>query len=244
MTVRRSLTWLVPLALLVAGCGDSTDRGGALGDRVTCDGEYTFDPADLAQGASGIVSDSEVREALRVLYDESDMGDELGPGPFENGTDAVAYRVLGQDGDAIMLAIGRWPAEGPGRMGLYLAMQRDGETWAYLQGGRCQLRPVLVGDHASWVEMSPLGSLDHSSRTVRVGVVEQACTGGRKPGPYLDEPRVRTLGDKVVVYWTSTVEGSGTCVGPMPQPATLTLPRPLGDRDLYDGSVYPPRLVG
>ena len=91
----------MPLLLLLAsGCGSDTgSRGspGALGDRVTCDGEYTFDPADIARGANGIVGDAEVRRALTVLYDESDMGDELGPGPFEDGMDAVEYRVLGQD---------------------------------------------------------------------------------------------------------------------------------------------------
>lgn len=117
-----------------------------------------------------------------------------------------------------------------------------GELRAQGWGG-CRPEPVLPRD-STWVELQRVGAVDPGSTTVPVQISEHACTGGRDPGPHLDEPYVVEDDTSVVVCWRGTgLGGFATCPGNPTVERTLTLKKPLGDRELLDGSTYPPRPV-
>jgi hypothetical protein len=76
-------------------------------------------------------------------------------------------------------------------------------------------------------------------------VHELACTSGRDPSDFLQEPRIVQSDESVTVYWTSIpAEGDQNCIGNPSVERTIELDEPLGDRALLDGSTYPPSPVG
>jgi hypothetical protein len=110
--------------------------------------------------------------------------------------------------------------------------------------GSCRLTPVL-DQRAKWANLSaPAGGLDRTTTSPTVGVTEIECTSGRDPSAFLNEPYVVETEESVTVYWTSEPpRGAQNCIGNRPVDRTLTLDEPLGERELLDGSVYPPHPV-
>jgi hypothetical protein len=157
----------------------------------------------------------------------------LGEYEDERGGVTVAFAILGPDG--------------PGPDTDILAGRRADGRWMVCSAGPCFPEPVLAGDRRDmmWVNVqAPDAGIDREAKVVGVRVVEAQCTGSRDPRPFLHEPVVVESETDVTVYWTSTPPGAATCPGNSPFPVELTLPSPLGDRTLLDGSMYPPREIG
>jgi hypothetical protein len=141
---------------------------------------------------------------------------------------------------------GTWTAAGPGRDALVVSYDRTAGGLRWSGHGQCaQLAPVLPDGGSDWVAVSaPEGGLDRTTADLPVRVMENQCTGARNPLPFLHEPVVEEGPDRVVVSWTSSVpRGGATCPGNPWTDTVLHLDAPLGDRELVDGSTWPPTTV-
>lgn len=238
--MRRLL--LVSLLVLLSGCGEdgppqATDDPS---DEpvISCGGGGPGWPVSAMDG--GIdheTPDDDIDAALAKSQDE--MGID---GPMRGG----GWIVLAEDDDSLTLGTGHWSADGPERGALVVGYDRtdDGLEWA--GHGDCnRLAPVLP-DGQDWVEVTaPDGGLDRTATDLPVLVMENQCTSGRDPLPYLNEPRIAEQDDRVVVSITSPwPKGGANCIGNPRTPYVLHLSEPLGDRTLLDGSTWPATVVG
>lgn len=261
MTVRRSLTWLLPLALWAVGCGgeardQARDPAQAPPSSTTPDvlvscfgGGEGWPPSATVDGIHASVSDAEIREGFRQLLADPAYAGELQISFLRDGADATKFHVVLEQGPTLTLALGHWTTAGPDAGSYIFTMTHGDAGWKWNGGGSCpQLGPTLADDAFSWVELSaPAGGVDRSATDLEIGVTEMACTGARDPLPHLNEPEVVEDDHEVTVYWTSRRDAPAgqafACPGPMPTMTTLHLDEPLGGRTLLDGSVYPPQPI-
>lgn len=252
------------MACLVAGCAGSTVAGepapggqetgrdpgwpltGAEGDvQLSCGSSGPGFPASaMTGGVDGLADPVEVEEALDRLAAEAGID---APTELLDTTAAEArWIVLGTGGSAegqLLVGTGPWGADGPGRGGEYVSLERADDAWRATGWGDCNLEPVLPSG-SSWVEVTSARRDASSATAVQVEVNERECVSGRDPGPFLQEPTVVEKTDTVVVYWTSeSPTGDQNCVGNPSVRRVLELDRPLGDRALLDGSTWPARQV-
>ena len=91
--------------------------------------------------------------------------------------------------------------------------------------------------------LDPAHPLDPTSRTVTVLATEQACAGGQPPTGRTIDPDVQQTAEGVTI--TVTVVGVGIATCPMNPafPVTVQLDKPLGSRQILDGSSHPPHQV-
>ena len=261
MTVRRTLTWLVPLALLAASCGGaesdlardpaqappSSESPPVL---VSCfGGGDGWPPTVTVDGIQASVTEAEIRDGFRALLADPRYAGELKLSFLRAGADDTKFHVLIEHGPDLTLALGNWTAAGPDPSSSIFSMSRTEDGWNWTGGASCpQLGPSLTDKDADWIELSaPRSGIDRSTSELPIGVTEMRCSGGRDPLPHLNEPEVVEDQKSVTVYWTSRSDSKpGTyfsCIGNLPTETTLHLDEPLGDRKLLDGSVYPPRPI-
>jgi hypothetical protein len=126
-----------------------------------------------------------------------------------------------------------------------LSFRKVRGRWKWMGSGGCILRSVR--NHLPAAEWnldfdSPLPSAGAEAITVRVE--ERSCTSGQQPYDRLQQPEVRYTDTAAFIsFWVTPLKGGQTCQGILPDPYELRLPAPLGDRRLYDGGTYPPRLI-
>src|SRR5690242_7764759 len=197
MTVRRTLTWLVPLALLAASCGGA--ESGLARDPaqappasesprvlVSCfGGSGGWPPSATVQGIDATVSDAEIRDGFRALLADPRYAGELKLSFLRDGADATRFHVLIENGPNLTLALGHWTAAGPDTSSSIFSMSRTADGWTWTGGASCpQLGPSLTEKGADWVELSaPKAGLDRSTAELPIGVTEMRCSGGRDPLP-------------------------------------------------------------
>jgi hypothetical protein len=262
---RATALLLLTLALALMGCGDdpgpSESAGTASGSGpastrsgfpdflVTEDEELVVScwsgigwPASLMPaGIEGALTDDDAKaiftELLALTDNPVDLATFLPDGPD------TEWRLLWRDGDEYVFGVGSWTADGPGPDGHILTAEDRADGWKWTGGGDCRVQPVLEEGHM-WVELHG-ADLDRSSTEPLIGLNEIECTSARDPSPYLHDPFVVETDRSVTVYWTSTPpEGGQTCPGNPRVRRPLPLDEPLGDRQLLDGSTYPPTPVG
>lgn len=264
--MRASRTsWLVAILAtgLLTGCGDQSDPAPTAdppdsapvatpsqspglpvlelaGEPVVNCGEALPWPVSaMPRGVPGPLDDTEIRRLFRDALDGPASMEFEHVLPDGVGSD---YRTLASTDDTVILGLGEWTARGPldGRGWAATIRLEDGD-WTISGFGDCHIEREYVEGHArvSIATAEPAGP-----RSVRLGILEQACTSGRDPLPHLHEPAVVETDDSVTVYLsTEPVRGGANCIGPAPTPYTLELDRPIGTRTLLDGSTYPARQV-
>ncbi len=214
---------------------------------VSCGGPPGWKPSVIEHGLVG-ADRRQFVPALKALVEES---------PTEAPRELVAaadiddapWRVVAMDGSEAVLSVGEdLDVVKP----VYLE-RRLGKWQVTSWSDGCSLEPVLASSTANWVQVSssnepadPSGRrfvarpLPGDALDVQVWVRENACASGRDPRPYLREPAFVETPDSVTVYWTTMADDTMVfCPGVAPEPVTLRLPSPLGDRQLLDGSTWP-----
>lgn len=170
------------------------------------------------------------------------------PAPVIAGARAIAAR-----GDAVVYA-GTWTDFGFAIDAHWF----DGDRWERSASGACRPRAVMAPglEPAPWRPRG--GSPGPRSRRIRVWVDELACASGQPPTGRITRPLVQFHdGAVVVILATEPIGGpwpwghrSAASDGPFAfvdcqgAPAarfTVRLRSRLGDRELYDGRVYPPQ---
>ena len=98
-----------------------------------------------------------------------------------------------------------------------------------------------VGPAEWWVDPAA-APLPTDATTVPAMIRERACASGQSPEDRLVDPVVFSSADAVLVnVWVRRLSGGQDCQGNPELPIEITLPEPLGDRELLDGSSVPPR---
>jgi hypothetical protein len=255
MLLRASTAVL--LALVLLGCGDDIEPDtandpepdGVAPFLVTEDGELTvgcfgqtgWPVSVMAGGIQDVLTGDEVRaifaEMLALTDNPVDLATFLPDGPD------TEWRLLRVDGNKYEFGVGPWTEDGPGPDGSILNAEDRADGWRWTGGGGCRIQPLLEDGHM-WVELHSK-DLDRTSNEPMIEVNELDCTSSRDPAPFLHDPYVVETDESVTVYWTSTPpEGGQTCPGNPSVSRPLPLDEPLGDRELLDGSTYPPSPVG
>jgi hypothetical protein len=237
------------LVVLRAGDGEDLvvrDRAGArpsstFGPEVTCGGDVSWPASVMADGVQGRLPEEDARTTFDELLADPALGGEAALGVFPDGVDAVRWRALAGDATHATLGLGDWTADGPTRTALVMTLEREGDRWAAVGWGNCQLTPVPEPG-TSQVEVTRV--VRAKGRTLTVLVNERQCTSARDPGPHLNDPAVVETVESVTITWTSEpVDGAATCQGNPSVERTVELAAPLGGRVVLDGGVYPARSV-
>lgn len=228
---------------------------------VTCGGGPSFPAGRAAEGGLEVSPDV-AEEIVATLADLKESGGIDAPGPLQHAeAEEVEWILLWQEsfggtqqagvllGDPGVTEMDLSTAE-------YASLEWQGESWQVGGwGGTCGARPALPVEDG-WVSVAlPDGtdpqnqSADQARSTAETAtldlmVSEIDCTSARDPEPYLAEPVVVETEQAVTVYWTTELPtGGADCPGNPWVPRSLTLQDPLGDRELLDGSSYPPTTV-
>ena len=198
---------------------------------VTC-GEHPFPASVLAQ--------SDVEDV------PADLADDLQAGLNYMSEDTTLYQDvvwrLAYRDDASAQFVGKL---GDGWVSLDL--ERDAQGWRPAGGGDCHVTGLGIegAGGATWVLDPDFAPPTPDSTELHLLVTEAACAGGI--------PAFGRIVPPVVVYGPATltltagvrpVGGIATCPSNPPTPATVVLPRVLGDRVVYAGNVYPPGPPG
>jgi hypothetical protein len=171
------------------------------------------------------------------------------------GADQLRALLAGPDG-AGMPATG-WVrvADAPGHV-QFVARAAAADEWVFagfseLNGvwqldvmGQCSPQPMAQAGTslATWWLDPAFAPPAAGDTIVHALIVERACASGKPPVGRVLEPQVFEDDAWVVVLVTvANVPGGADCPGNPTFPITITLPSPLGDRELFDGSVVPVR---
>ena len=98
-----------------------------------------------------------------------------------------------------------------------------------------------VGPASWWVDPAAL-PLSPDATSIPALIQEQQCASGKPPEGRVTEPVVLTSPDAILVnVWVRIPQGGQDCQGNPAFPIEISLPDPLGERQLLDGSEVPPR---
>lgn len=215
-----------------------TDAGEPL---VQC-GRLPF-PASKVEGAAIGPDRPEIDAALEALERTAGMDTPMGLHP---GAPEPEVRILAETPEQMTVAAGDWDESGTahGQGGSVIYLNKAGAGWKVVGWGDCRLVPALPSG-LGWANLTFDGQApDSATKEIRFEVTERSCSSGRDPGPFLQEPVIVETDRSVTVYWTARLPTAAQeCPGNPSAPRTIVLERPLGDRELLDGSAWPARPV-
>jgi hypothetical protein len=177
--------------------------------------------------------------ALRKHVARSDMDIDWLPdtGWTLTGQDATGAEFVAIAGsELVMAAVGRviGPAQEPFAV--------DG--WVVDSWGGCRPQRVLAAGlgNAQWT-IAPGQAIGPATTRFDALVTETACASGQSSEGRIVGPDVVETGDAILVTFAVREPGGETqiCQGNPATRVTVTLPEPLGTRNLLDGSTLPPR---
>jgi hypothetical protein len=185
-------------------------------------------PADAEKGS--LPAEVALREWLR---------EKRQPGPERHD-----WRLLGANeeiAEFIRGGIGDESAE-------QVAFLRSGDSWkaAFKLHGPCRFRARRGSRVAtSWI-LARGSRLMPSTRIVKIRLEARECSSGRMASARLERPAFRREnGALLMTLWLRPLPpGNYTCQKALEPPVIIKLPRQLGNSELLDGSVFPPRPPG
>ena len=237
-----ALTALI-LAAVLAGCAGPTPvptdpasapagpattlAPAALGLLYTC-GVVPFDPTILDQRGDAEKGQDPAAAALRELLASESVDPDLPMArwTFVGGNpDFAEYVARHADGYAFASV-----------------RQRNGRWEPESSGGCAPIAAVEGASIAIWTFSLDVPQPDAGSTTFTADVIERACTGGQAMGDRLLPPMIRYgAATVVVVFAARPLPGDHDCPGNPSTAVVVELREPLGDRDLLDGALWPPR---
>ncbi len=240
---------LVPVGVLTSLDGPnrqdaSVDDRSEGGPRVGCGDGIDWPVAAMDGGVAGLLEDQPVREAFASLADE--MGIDAPAAIQRQGADRVPWIALAVERSTYAVGVGVWSAaDGPARGASIVRLDQaddgslDASSW-----GDCRLEVSLPAGRSPVGLKAPEGGVDPTTSDPSVLAFERRCTSGRDPSDFLGETAIVEEADRVVVSLSSeAIDGAVTCQFNPSVPVALDLAEPLGDRELLDGSVWPPRSI-
>jgi len=183
----------------------------------------------LHQPAEGELAPTAQAEALRTFV--------MTPDAAEVGYPRSGWRV-------VSMSPTRVDYLAPGRDGWYFVSVEDIPDlggWQAWEHGSCDLQVQLPQGtgFATW-QLDPASPPRPEATSLTVLAREVACASGKPMDGRLLPPIVLYAPDAVTIaIVVRTRPGDQDCPGNSPEPVTVELTEPLGDRPLFDGSSYP-----
>lgn len=198
---------------------------------TTCGSGPTFDPASAFSGPTEAEAGPGPAEAeLRETIEEWQTGFPTLPRHH--------WRLLGQEPGVAVFSQGRLPGVH------HLTLEESNGTWDFAgYSSNCQPKSVVNGREAiTWTLSSKQSRLRPSTRQLWIDLGPGECAGGMSQNARAMSPVFFELGRRLllVMRLKPLPPGNYTCPGIFEPPLRVKLPRPLGDRVLFDGGVYPP----
>lgn len=195
-----------------------------------------------------VCEDSDFEIPAGVLREPANA--ELGP-----DAPALALRtfVATPEATSLELPMGGWRrvavspqsvtflAHGPAGWVTATVTPAEDGTWQFWEGGSCPLRIRLPDElgFATW-RLDPASLPIPEDLTITVFVTEIACAGGRPPQGRLLPPVVLAADDAVTIaFAVRRLPGGQDCPANPEARVVIELAEPLGNRGLFDGSVFP-----
>ncbi|MBM4409040.1 MAG: hypothetical protein FJ038_10700 [Chloroflexi bacterium] len=124
-----------------------------------------------------------------------------------------------------------------------VTIRETGDGWQAEDSGACTPTVHLEAGigAATWETADTIGA----GTTGFVALVtEVACASGQSSEDRIVAPRITVEPDAITVtFGVAPLKGDQDCQGNEPSPYEVTLPEPLGDRELRDGGIYPAHVV-
>jgi hypothetical protein len=220
------------------GAGDDPQAGAPADPVVRCGGS-TYDPtafadaptvSSLAEGPAGAVDDVgdpafDPSEDWRVMLETDDRAEllreleepyDLGDGDVRTHELRIVERITG-------------------------ATNVPDGTWMLTAAGPCTQRTDLGGDLGD-ADLTLAGVPSPDTRTLEVLVHERACASGQTADGRVELVALEETPDEVRLrIGVHGLDSAQTCPSNPPTPFTVELSEPLGDREVIDASVVPPR---
>ena len=110
--------------------------------------------------------------------------------------------------------------------------------------GYCVPRTIREGRTAARWTLAEDQVLGKNTRRLRIVPSGSGCNGGRSVDAMVEKPVFSQTGKRLVMtIWLEPLPpGAYTCQALIEPPLTVKLPGRRGDRRLFDGRTYPPRL--
>ncbi len=198
---------------------------------ITCDTDaLAFPPSALDAPTGAEIETDPAASALRAFV--------AGPDAPTNWDPAPGWRRVLQTPRAAVFLGKSLSSNSP----LFVVFSLSPFGWVLDAAGACQLRVVLpegLGP-ATW-EVDPASPITSASTSVRVLAREIACSGGTDPSERMAAPVVIVDQDRVTMTLVARIlPGDHDCPGNPIVGVRVGLPESIGERHLYDGSVFPP----
>jgi len=219
------------IALAAAACGNapSTVVNGNAEELLTCAGP-PFSANVFQTAADAVEVEAPENDALRAAL-ESD--------PFQPDDRNRPWRLLGRTETEVAFGAGDPPL-----LGGYVVLRSDGDSWRYAQSGsNCLVRPHREGRTLARWGHDPAGpEVSSATSTLHLIVNDEPCASGIGPDERLDDPIIKSTPTALTITFTSRPPpGDQNCPSHPPARRLVTLPEPLGDRELRDGGIFPPQ---
>jgi hypothetical protein len=182
-------------------------------------------------------ADDPAAQGLRDTFVSPAVG-HMYPEEFRTG-----WRVLERDDSTIIAAVGNPPVGS-------VKLLRRGDVWVWGGGGvvgePCDLSyaPAPGAGGVAWALDASYGELESTDTVVHVLVLGPDCSDGEPLGDRLIGPQFLIDDHEMgLVFGVSpgTSSGPRLCPANAPDAVTVTLPEPLGDRDVVNALDLPPR---
>jgi hypothetical protein len=233
---------LAAIALLVGACGEPAvpheppEATLSANLSFTC-GDIVFPAAALSAPDGAEAADTPAAIALRAYLGRRD--------PKLEDMPRTGYRVLSAGEDRVVFA-----TSVDGTDGLTaITIRRDDAAWKAAGIGPCKPLLSLPGLNAATWRLPDDAPLPGPADVGFVALVsEAACTSGRSAEGRVLPPVVVREPTRVLVVFAvrpppAAPGGLEACLAPPPTRIEVRLGGPLGNRELLDGGVFPPRDV-
>jgi hypothetical protein len=220
-----------------SGAGGNTSSG--LGvptvDGLACDASGpVFSASALSAPAGAEQGTDAAAAALRNLLTSGSIDATFLP--------RTGWRRVVSEPDQVLF-IAPVPGSDPPYASVTVAPKSGSSEWSVTGWGQCRIQAHLASPFAiaTWtLEATP----QPTATTVPALVSETTCAGGELAAGRISDPLVVYSATAVTItFGVVPLGGPQACPLPPPSPVTVHLREPLGDRQLQDGSVYPPAPV-
>ena len=240
MGAPRSVAVLAAAAILViAACGASPEperptRPGLPAVLAFRCGDVAIPLEALGNPVGAENADVPAGRALKRFLEVREPGD-VRPAPISR-----TFRVVTAAEDSVVFV-----SDGMDGTGMFpVVAERNGDAWTAHGIQPCAPKLDLHGLHsATWQLPALAAPPGGATRRITALVSETDCVSGRSAGDRVLPPAIVWRREEVLLVFAvmpPPTVGFEACPAAPPTEVEVDLGAPLGDRELFDGSVYPP----